>query len=77
VAINWVRQQAPHVIPIVGARRPAQIADNLGALEFALSDEHLQRLAAANPLEPGFPHSFWNDFVRRDLVLGERADELG
>jgi aryl-alcohol dehydrogenase-like predicted oxidoreductase len=76
VAINWVRQQSPNIIPILGARRPAQIQDNLGALDFTLSAEHLQRLAAASPLEPGYPHSFWNDFVRRDLIFGEKVDLL-
>lgn len=26
--------------------------------------------------EPGYPHTFWNDFVRRDLIFGERLDPL-
>jgi aryl-alcohol dehydrogenase-like predicted oxidoreductase len=76
VAINWVRQQSPNIIPVLGARRLAQIEDNLGVLDFHLSAEHLARLSAVHPLEPGFPHSFWNDFVRRDLVFGERVDDL-
>ncbi len=76
VAINWVRQQSPNIIPVLGARRLAQIEDNLGVLDFELSAEHLARLSAVNPLELGFPHSFWNDFVRRDLVFGEQVDEL-
>jgi aryl-alcohol dehydrogenase-like predicted oxidoreductase len=76
VAINWVRQQAPHIIPILGARRESQIKDNLGVLEFTLGDEHLQRLSATNPPPTIFPHSFWNDFVRRDLIFGERLDDL-
>ncbi len=32
VAIHWVTRRAPNVIPIVGARRLSQLADNLGAL---------------------------------------------
>ena len=76
VAINWVRQQSPNIIPVLGARRLAQIEDNLGVLDFTLSAEHLARLSAVHPLEPGFPHSFWNDFVRRDLIFGERVDDL-
>ncbi|HSN74110.1 MAG TPA: aldo/keto reductase [Anaerolineae bacterium] len=76
VAINWVRQQSPNIIPVLGARRLAQIEDNLGVLDFHLSAEQLARLSAVHPLEPGFPHSFWNDFVRRDLVFGERVDDL-
>ncbi|NJN19656.1 MAG: hypothetical protein HC822_27150 [Oscillochloris sp.] len=60
VAINWVRGQRRTcpVIPIVGAWRGAQMRDNLGCLEFSLSDEQLERLTAASPFNPGFPHSF-------------------
>jgi aryl-alcohol dehydrogenase-like predicted oxidoreductase len=76
VAINWVRQQSPHIIPILGARRESQLCDNLGALEFNLDDEHLARLAAANPLPVLYPHTFWNDNIRRDLIFGERVDLL-
>lgn len=76
VAINWVRQQAPHIIPILGARRRSQIEDNLGVLDFTLEAEHLARLSAANPPPVAYPHSFWNEFVRRDLIFGERLPDL-
>jgi len=76
VAINWVRQQAPHIIPILGARRESQLLDNLGVLDFTLSAEQLKCLADANPVEPGFPHTFWNDHIRRNLIFGERVDLL-
>ncbi len=76
VAINWVRQQAPNIIPILGARRLSQLQDNLGALDFNLSAEQLGRLSEANPVEPAFPHTFWNEHVRRNLIFGERVDSL-
>jgi len=76
VAINWVRQQSPNIIPILGARREAQVLDNLGVLEFSLSPEHLKRLADANPQKPTYPHTFWNDYVRHDLIYGDRVDDL-
>ncbi|CAG1022375.1 pyridoxine 4-dehydrogenase [Methylococcales bacterium] len=76
VAINWVRQQAPNIIPILGARREPQIQDNLGVLEFVLSDDQLKRLSDTNPLPQLYPHTFWNDFVRRDLIFGENVDSL-
>ena len=72
VAINWVRQQSPNILPILGARRQSQLADNLGALEFMLNEQQLARLGAANLLPVLYPHIFWNDFVRRDLIFGER-----
>ncbi len=76
VAINWVRQQSPQIIPILGARRESQVVDNLGVLDFSLDAAQLQRLAEANPQETLYPHSFWNEFVRHDLIFGDRADEL-
>ena len=76
VAINWIRQQSSTIIPILGARRESQLNDNLGALGFTLSDEQLAYLAAANPLPVLYPHTFWNDYVRRVLIFGERVDRL-
>jgi aryl-alcohol dehydrogenase-like predicted oxidoreductase len=76
VAINWVRRQSRNIIPILGARRASQLQDNLGALEFTLSDEQAARLTAANPLPVHYPHTFWNDYVRRDLIFGERVGLL-
>ena len=56
VALAWVRaQQRGNLIPILGARRLAQLEDNLGALTLALSGEHLERLDAASRIERGFP----------------------
>jgi aryl-alcohol dehydrogenase-like predicted oxidoreductase len=76
VAINWARQKSPNLLPILGARREAQIIDNLGVLEFSLSTEQIQRLDEINPLPAAYPHTFWNDFVRRDLIFGENVDRL-
>ena len=76
VAINWARQKSTNLLPILGARREAQIIDNLGVLEFSLSAEQMQRLDETNPLPLVYPHTFWNDFVRRDLIFGEKVDRL-
>lgn len=76
VAINWVRQKSPNIIPIIGARRLAQLQDNLGTFDFTLSNEQIKRLEETNPLPSLYPHSFWNDFVRRDLIFGEKVNEL-
>lgn len=70
VAVNWVRQQ-PGVIPILGARTVAQIEDNLGALDFSLSDEHLARLGNVREFRPGFPLSFLTGDHVRNLIFGE------
>ena len=76
VAIHWATRRAPNIIPIVGARRLSQLADNLGALDFELTAEHMDALTAVRPLPREYPHSFWNDYIRRDLIYGRAVDNL-
>ena len=44
VCLAWLLAQAPVVVPIPGARRPASILDSVGAAELVLTDEELARL---------------------------------
>jgi aryl-alcohol dehydrogenase-like predicted oxidoreductase len=69
VAIAWVRAQQRRgvIIPIVGARRRAQLEDSLGALELELSEVEAERLEAVSRIELGFPH----DFPGRALAYGD------
>jgi aryl-alcohol dehydrogenase-like predicted oxidoreductase len=76
VAINWVRQQGPNVIPIVGARSQQQLQDNLGCLEFTLTPEQLQTLSGLNPIQLGFPHTFLSSDHVRGLIFGETFAKL-
>ena len=76
VAIHWATRRAPNIIPIIGARRLSQLADNLGALDFELTAEQMDALTAVRPLPREYPHSFWNDYIRRDLIYGRAVDSL-
>jgi aryl-alcohol dehydrogenase-like predicted oxidoreductase len=77
VAINWVRQQKQaQTIPILGARTEAQIKDNLGCLEFELTDEQWRRLDEANPINLGFPRAFLESDHVRGLIFGETFNKL-
>lgn len=76
VAINWVRQRSPNIIPILGARRLEQMQDNLGVLDFRLNDEQMATLTAVKPLPREYPHTFWNDYIRRDLIYGAQVDQF-
>lgn len=78
VAINWVRQQDPGcvVIPIVGARSAAQLADNLGCLDLRLSPAQLDRLSAASAFQSGFPRSFLESDHVRGLVFGTTFERI-
>ena len=74
-AINWVRQQA-NVIPILGARTVAQIQDNLGALDFKLTQDQLDALNKAEEFRPGFPLSFLTNDHVRGLIFGKTFDRI-
>ena len=74
VALNWVRQQPGTIIPVLGARKLAQIEDNLGCLDHALEDAHLNRLEEVSQIELGFPHQFLID--ARDFVYGGTFEQI-
>ena len=78
VAVNWVRQQDPGcvVVPIVGARSAAQLADNLGCLDFRLTGAQLDRLTAASAFSPGFARSFLESDHVRGLIFGTTFDTI-
>lgn len=76
VAINWVRQQPGVVIPILGCRTEAQLQDNLGCLEFRLSDEQLTALSRIADFKPGFPNSFLHSNHVRNLIFGDTFAQI-
>lgn len=76
VALNWVRQKPGNVIPILGARRLTQIQDNLGCLEFELSDAHMAELDKIADFKPGFPNAFLLGAHVRDLIFGDSFARL-
>jgi aryl-alcohol dehydrogenase-like predicted oxidoreductase len=60
VAINWVAHRPGVASVIVGATKPAQLADNLGALDFTLPAELAQRLDGASRPAAQFPYTFFD-----------------
>jgi aryl-alcohol dehydrogenase-like predicted oxidoreductase len=76
VAIRWVQQQPGVVIPLIGARTVAQLKDNLGTLDVALSADHLDALHAASRIDLGFPHSFLAEPGIQDLIFGGMQDAI-
>jgi aryl-alcohol dehydrogenase-like predicted oxidoreductase len=57
VALAWVRAQPGVTSTIIGARRLAQLEDNIKALEVKLSAEELGRLDTLTKPKFGFPQS--------------------
>jgi aryl-alcohol dehydrogenase-like predicted oxidoreductase len=52
VAINWVIHRPGVTLAICGAKRPAQVEDNVGAVGWRLTDDELAEIEAANPEPP-------------------------
>jgi aryl-alcohol dehydrogenase-like predicted oxidoreductase len=72
VALAWLRAQRG-VIPILGARTGAQLADNLTCLDVNLPSDALARLEHASHVARGFPHDF---LAATDYTLGGQAAHL-
>jgi aryl-alcohol dehydrogenase-like predicted oxidoreductase len=76
VAIAWLRGRPGVVVPIVGARREAQLRDNLGALDVTLGPDHLTRLDAVSRVDLGFPGEFIAGQLAGTFVLGEAGSRI-
>lgn len=73
VALRWLLQQNDRsvIMPIIGARSKAQLADNLGCLEFEIEAEALAELDSLSRIELGFPHDFLEYEEVRSRVYGD------
>jgi aryl-alcohol dehydrogenase-like predicted oxidoreductase len=56
VALAWLLAQPAVTAPIVGARTPEQLADNLGAVGWELTAGELERLDEASAIREGYPY---------------------
>ncbi|HFE53791.1 MAG TPA: aldo/keto reductase, partial [Bacteroidetes bacterium] len=56
VAINWLLQKPAVTAPIIGVRNLAQLNDNLGAAEFALTAEQVEKLDRASQIPLPYPY---------------------
>jgi aryl-alcohol dehydrogenase-like predicted oxidoreductase len=76
VALSWVRQQPRVIIPIIGARRSAQLEDNLHCLDVTLSEEQLSRLDAVSQFDLGFPHDFFRQPGPQGFAYGGMFNQI-
>jgi aryl-alcohol dehydrogenase-like predicted oxidoreductase len=80
VALAWIRQQEGQFVPIVGATKPGQLADNLASLDLTLAEDHLARLDEISAVDMGFPHEFLASESIENIIfggLGDRIDPYG
>ena len=55
LAVAWTLKNPAVCSPVVGVRTPAQLEDNLGALDVQISEEQLARLDEVSAVPPVFP----------------------
>lgn len=75
VALAWTLLHPAVTSPLIGARTPAQLADNLGALEIEFGVDQINRLNAVSEIDMGFPHSMLNSGVTDQMFGGVRVDK--
>ena len=76
VALAWLRTRPVAVIPIIGARRMAQLTDNLGSVAITLSSDQIARLDRATSVPLGFPHDFLSLEPVKAIVFGGFRDRI-
>ena len=55
IAINWVLQRPTVCSVVIGARNEAQLRQNIGAVGWTSSDDHVARSDAASETRPSYP----------------------
>jgi diketogulonate reductase-like aldo/keto reductase len=76
VALAWLRQRSQPVIPIIGARKLAQVKDNLACLEVKLTPAQIDRLDEVSKIELGFPLDMLSKEMVRSLSSGGMRDQI-
>jgi aryl-alcohol dehydrogenase-like predicted oxidoreductase len=78
VALAWLRQRpySVPVIPIVGARKLAQVQDNLACVDLKISGDHLRRLDEASRIDLGFPHDMFPKPMVRGFAYGGTFEKI-
>ncbi|MEV7737980.1 aldo/keto reductase [Streptomyces sp. NPDC088921] len=71
VGLAWTLQNPGVTAPIIGARTPAQLEDNLGALQVDFTAAHRALLEEASAIGLGFPHDMLARDTTRALTRGD------
>jgi aryl-alcohol dehydrogenase-like predicted oxidoreductase len=65
VALRWILQRPGVTAPIIGARTPEQLEDNLATADSPLSDEHMDLLTKVSDRSLPYPFGLLSRFRRR------------
>ncbi|MET9295415.1 aldo/keto reductase [Streptomyces sp. NPDC003077] len=72
VALAWLRTRPGNLVPIVGATKESQLADNLAAIDVRLDPDAVRRLDEVSAIPLGFPHDFLREPAILENVYGDR-----
>ncbi len=70
MALAWITQRPGVTSTLMGVSRVEQVADNIAALDLALSREHRDALDAVSAPEPRMLYSLFTPAVRQHAVYG-------
>jgi aryl-alcohol dehydrogenase-like predicted oxidoreductase len=73
LALAWLLTRPGVTAPILGARTPEQLEDNLGSLDVVLSEAQIARLDQASAPPPIFPGRFLQRPMVQQLIFGSSA----
>jgi len=76
VALAWLRYRPVPIIPILGARKLAQLHDNLASFDLHLSTDQVAALDAASSIDLGFPYSMYAKDLPRTFAHGGLRDQI-
>ena len=65
VALNWLLRKWDGIVPILGARTPEQLEENLGAAGWKLAADELALLDAAGDQPLPYPYRFLERYAKR------------
>ncbi|MEZ4670752.1 MAG: aldo/keto reductase [Anaerolineae bacterium] len=65
VALNWLLQKPDVTAPIFGARTSAQLADNLGAVDWSLTPDEVAELDVVSAIPLPSPYNFITRYTRQ------------
>jgi aryl-alcohol dehydrogenase-like predicted oxidoreductase len=74
IALAWTLLDPVVTSPVLGARTPAQLEDNLGALEVELGEEHLAKLDKASAVPQVFPYDVLNGPAEAMMFGGVKVE---
>jgi aryl-alcohol dehydrogenase-like predicted oxidoreductase len=64
IALNWLLQRPTVSTLVIGARTEAQLRDNVGAVGWSLTPQHMAKLEAASAITPAYPYWHQQSFER-------------